>query len=123
MHAKTLKLACGNGDFTDYTCLAGNERSAKIGGIFGGWAISPSDRVPTVSSGRTVIGRTKHEHFPWTPPTAKSELSQIFEIRSYRLKLLPYTASITILPSDFENENFRVGLADSSSAAKNAPWR
>ena len=50
--------------------------------------------------------------------TVKSEFPLILEIRAYRLKLPPYTASIIILPSNFENGKFRVGLSDSSSEAK-----
>ena len=61
--------------------------------IIGRLVISLLDRAPTISSERTVVGRFRTDPFGGVF-NRKMRNSPDFKIRSYRLKLLPYTASI-----------------------------
>ena len=54
----------------------------------GGWSIVLSDRVPTVSPERTVIGSVTHRPFWWIFQPKKANSPPILEIRSYRLKII-----------------------------------
>ena len=92
----------------EYNVRPVEARLSTLGGIgithriVGRWAIFLLERGPPVSSYRTVTGRVAQRPI-WCGAAVKGESPSIWGILSSRLKLLHYTPTNLISPSDFKS--------------------